>query len=621
MPFSITDYFEYVNGKKIDSTLLATIEGYIPKQPAKALGQKNVSNGLRVSGNIKINSVNVSLNFFTYEPPDVRDEMNAALIAAGLNATVVAYLTRIQNGKIYLIGFKSVAKGVTASILIEAPDSGENALTKILMPVGHFYGTNGFVKKFYFSNTSYSSQETDTPPNQQFEPLILSIPYQQKTISVFDSGGKSDIGELVLSNDQGDLDGWVEYDFKGKPVTLMFGSLNWPLVNFQTYPVYVGAVRNNQDEFNPTITEKTISFRFSDILEQLNTVHQTNIMGSGTPDEGKIKPLIYGCVKNITPRKNNESTQQRLVNDGVIEAITAIYDGGGNVTANWTINLSAATATPNGGAKPKYTLTMDVKGLKTDGVWLQKPGEIIKSIIKRSGLFSDSNLSVTDITNIDTVKPYLISLYVHESEKTITLVDRILNSIGAYRIVDFENKIRFGFFKDPRIEIPIAYLNSDNIIGDVVVTPIFLPRKTTRLKGDQNWTVINSGSILPALSDEGSGLYDPARVTWLENEWRIKTSVLTSEYSVTELEPEETVLYNLTDVQLECEFRQSFFNTPILSFSLKTGDFFQLLPGDIVNVSYDRYGMLNSINAQLSSVAPNYTEGTNEIKGFFFYDS
>lgn len=153
-------------------------------------------------------------------------------------------------------------------------------------------------------------------------------------------------------------------------------------------------------------------------------------------------PLCFGYARNIQPFLVDSGNLVYSVHDGPIEAVEAVYDQGILLApANYTVNVTTGRVTLHN--QPAGIVTVDAKGAKVDGVWLQTTEQIARALIDRAGLALPQSY-----TGLSTG---LIGLFLTESTELGGLLTRLMRGAAAYWIVD-----RTGDFRAAPTQVPGA---------------------------------------------------------------------------------------------------------------------------------------------------------------------
>lgn len=607
---SKTEYFKWLNGHRKSQVFLAVISAYFPRRNARVICRTNVAKGIVVSdGKIIINGVELTI---TLNSNDHYSTLAQLKLIDFSPANVIPFLFRRQGAKTFHIGFKSLTDDPI--IVVKSGNDETNLQARLGISSGDYYEQQAQERKIYVSDKPYSSIGTDSPPNQQFLPIIKSIPYQRRSISIFKSGSKTDVGELILKNEDGELDSWSYLYFKGRPVIICLGDPSWPLDDLMAYPVFVGAVKNEPSELNPDVGENEVSFRFGDVWQELNIPIQDEFITTGTNIDKPI-PIPLGKCLNFSPTLIDSASQKHETGSSV--APLNIYEGGNDVTYNWT--FLNGKITPNASQwKPLFTITCDVT------TTVIKPIDFIQFLVSKNPDFYSKYLGdFGDISN----KDYDLGMYIDSSTTIINVLDKVLDSVWGWRLIDNENKFKFGLFTDPRDADPLFYFDENTIEGDVEVATLGAVYKNTKLKGLKNNTILKLEQMPEVLKREqqaGESTNDynarMARVDFIQRDFKTVKSdaLLDSDYPVQEGGEVETMIQNENDLQLEADYRQVLSATPISKISFIGKAFFEILPGDVISVQYKRHGMLSGINVFVTETERRDTVRKINIGGIFY---
>lgn len=582
------EYFKWLNGHRKNQVFLAIITAYYPKKLASFTCRANVSKGINLAGGkVLINGVEVSITINSNNHHSTLAQLREFDFSI---ANVKPYLFRRRGAKTFHIGFKSLIIGDPITVAKSENDQA-NITSRLGISVGTYHEQSAGEQKIYVSSQPYSSTANDSPTNQQFLPIIKDIPYQRRSISIFNSGSKNDIGELILNN-AGELDYWSYLYFKGKQIVICLGDPSWPLSDMMAYPIFVGAVKNEPNELNPEVGENEVSFRFGDIWQELNIPIQDQFISTGVNIDKPI-PIILGKCLNLSPVLVNSATQTHTLGGNI--SPSKVYEGGNDVTYNWV--FSNGQITPNSQQwKPFYTVTCDVTN--TDKTAL----DLVQYLVSKNTDFYNKYFGdFGDIAN----KTYELGIYIDSSMTIIDVLDMVLDSVWGWRLIDNENKFQFGLFVDPRLATPSFFFDESTIVGAVEVAVLGTVFRNTKLKGLKNNTVLKLDGIPEVLKrvqqqGESTASYNARmdRVDFVQTDFKTVRSdaILDSDYPVPEGEPIETLIQSESDLLVEANYRQVLSSTPISKIKLTGNAFFEVLPGDVINVTYPRHGMISGIN-------------------------
>lgn len=603
-------YFKWLNGHRKKQVFLAIISAYVPKYRARFVCRSSVTRGITlINGKISINGHEITINVRSNDYYSTLAQLKAIDFES---AGVEPFLFRRQAAKTFHIGFRSLTSN--AIVIAKSENDVTNITAKLGISVRTYDATLASEQKIYVSDQPYSSGIDDSPANQQFNPIIKSIPYQRRSISVFNSGSKNDVGELILKNEDGELDNWSYLYFKGKQIIICLGDPEWSLGDMLAYPIFVGAVKNEPDELNPEVGENEVSFRFGDIWQELNIPIQEQFITSGGNVDKPI-PIILGKCQNLAPVLLNSATQTHIIGGSI--APSKVYEGGNDVSYNWT--FSNGQITPNSSQwKPFYTVTCDINNPSNT------PLDLVQYLVSKNTSFYNKYFgNFGDLAN----KNYELGIYIDSPTTIISVLDRVLDSVWGWRLIDNENKFQFGLVVDPRTAVPEFYFDESTIEGGVEVSQFGSVYKNVKLKGLKNNTVLKLNDIPEVLKraqqpGESTGDYNSrmARLDFVQMEFKTLRSNggLDSEYPVQDGEPTETLIQSEPDLQTEADYRQVLSSTPISTIKFTGKAFFEVLPGKVINVQYKRHGLLSGINVFVISTERQDMARRISIEGLFY---
>lgn len=346
------------------------------------------------------------------------------------------------------------------------------------------------VKTLRFSTQGYVTKPTDTPANTYYDGRIQQAANMQR--SCFDRAttfgrGQISYGDMVLLNQDGGLDGLLDYSFIGRPITIKLGVL---AQNAGGVPAWTTIIKGTMEQAQLSWQKVTIRVRDRQqdlaVALQQNRFGGTNSLPNGLDGVagdlgGRPKPLIFGQVFNIQPPCVNTTRLIYQLHDGsALQSIDAVYDRGvaltagaaytnqGDMEANapaagqYRVWNSAAGAYIRLGSNPTGTLTVDA----TQGAAAanRTAGQLFNAILTKGGI-SSGDISASDITTLDAAAPYPLGLYLGPDSETTGLeaLDKICGSVGAWFGVD-----ALGTFRTRRIEVPTGTSVGTITTADIV---------------------------------------------------------------------------------------------------------------------------------------------------------
>jgi len=432
--------------------------------------------------------------------------------------------------------------------------------------VGYYDGT---AKTAYFSTDDFVTGAADTPAHTAFQPRI-SMPALLR-MDIFDvgmTGGSSRVGygELVLANDDGALDVFNDYGLDGRSLVIRVAddtSAAYPSGWTVLFRGTMEQVEISAETLRCRIRDRQV---FATSAIQPNRYGGTNILPDGvdglaTDLKGKVKPLVYGAVFNVSPVCVNTSRLVYQVHDGAIKYINAVYDGGARLAqaAEYTSQSEMLATEPAAGnyrvwaaggmfrlgSSPVAQLTCDViDGL---GPHERTAGALFRRVLEDAGVNTEQ-ISAPDIAVLDAANRATLGIYVRDDVAVAQVVDDIARSVGAWWASDSDGVLRIQRLEAPSGS-PILDITTD-VLVDRTLTRVpmndgGLPAYRVTVRGVPNWTVQTSGLV---------GSVSSARRVRLEQQYQDGIATDTAVQTTYLLAPEitvETRLSCLTAVQTE----------------------------------------------------------------------
>jgi len=476
--------------------------------------------------------------------------------------------------------------------------------------VGYYDGT---AKTAYFSTGAFITGAADTPAHTAFHPRI-SMPALLR-MDIFDvgmTGGSSRVGygELVLANDDGALDVFNTYGLDGRSLVIRVADSAATAYPSGWTTLFRGTME--QIEINSDTARIRIRDRqqFATAAIQPNRYGGTNTLpdgvdGSASDLKGKVKPLVFGAVFNVSPVCVNTSKLVYQVHDGAIRYVNAVYDGGARLAqaAEYTSQSEMLATEPAAGnyrvyaaggmfrlgSSPTAQLTADViDGL---GPHERTAGALFRRVLENAGVGTEQ-ISAPDIAVLDAANRATLGLYVRDDVPVSQVVDDIARSVGAWWASDADGVLRIKRLEAPSGSPVLSLTGADIVEGSLTRIPMNdggLPAYRVTVRGVPNWTVQTSGLV---------GSVSSARRVRLEQPFQDAVATDSAVQTTYLLAPEitvETRLSCLTAVQTEADRLLALYKVKRDRFEVRIHGPAATLGlidlGAVVNVTYARFGL------------------------------
>jgi hypothetical protein len=371
----------------------------------------------------------------------------------------------------------------------------------------------GTLKTLYVSDSSFVTSPTDTPANIAFDTRVIdpgSIGLHAFSDGRTGGATKLETGEISLANVDGVLDGWLNYSFEGRPVTIRSGDGGAYPASFST--LFVGTVGG----IDVSPTQLVIRLRDKQYLFGLPArtllYGGTNVLPNGVDGlaadlKGKARPSAFGKVLNVSPPQVN--TSRLIFEVGPCNSVDAVYSNGAALTvgAVYTSQFDMETNSPAAGQFRPWPaggyfrigsfsaeqITADV----TEGATAadSTAAQILKRLAGAAGV-AGTGVSAADVVALDALNPAIVGIWIDDDSSTFTsAMDEIAGSVGAWYGFDQAGVLRMGRLSEPTGS-PVLTIRD----FDMMATPERHPPRdsagpawSVAVKHTKCWTVQTSG--------------------------------------------------------------------------------------------------------------------------------
>lgn len=437
---------------------------------------------------------------------------------------------------------------------------------------------------------------------------------QRSMFSPNSTSGRSQIGfgNLVLANNDGGLDGLLNYSFAGRSITIRLGEV---LPNGDGTPAWTTVLKGTmeQAEFSWQRVVVRVRDRQQDLAKPLQQTRfaGTNALPAGlegvaTDIKGKPKPIVFGQVFNAQLPQVNSTRLIFQAHDGLLQSVDAVYDRGVTLTAGaaYASQVDMETNAPAAGqyrvwntsagcyirlgSNPSGVVTADL----TQGAAASNrtAAQLFSAILARAGVV---DVNAADITALDAAVSYPLGLFCSTYNDTSALqaCDIVMQSVGAWFGSDSTGVMRCG-----RLELPtgasVGTINATDVISVERVSSkdpgVGIPAWKVKLGYQRIWEVQN---------DLASGV-TADRKEYLANEYRRTEASDSAVLTVNATSPEIeflTTLVSATDAAAEASRRLTIYKTrrDMLEVRVRVDAALAaaLDIGKIVTLQLNRYGL------------------------------
>lgn len=472
----------------------------------------------------------------------------------------------------------------------------------------------------YFSSKEYTTEPWETPANKSYDPVLSDERLTLFSRSMFSPSAS--FGEMVLDNIDGHLDGYFNYAFNGRAITVKIGGNDFRYADYGT--VLSGVI--DQAVFEYDVVRFVIRGNLYKLQVPMNTTKYAGTNSGSTGNEGLAndiaglpKVLCYGECKNLPITAVNTSAYRyQFHSAGAASAIDAVYDKGAllTITTDYTNDLTNGiidlVATPDG------QVTADVKGDATGAGYVSSCADIVSRIITTRTVYTTSNLDTASLTVLNTANSAAIGIFIPPQETTVLeIVTQLLESIGAYIFEKRDGLLKVFRFNGVEGS-SVASFGVDDIIENTFKTvqseyekPIYQV-KTGYAK---NWQMQNKSDLAAGVTDARAALLEreyryaaPAgaldatiKDVWLDADILVKDTLIVSESNAN---TEAVRLFELRSV-------------PHREFELEViTNAFAIDIGDVITITHPRFGFSAGQNVIITEMKEDIRNNTAVLKVF-----
>jgi len=354
----------------------------------------------------------------------------------------------------------------------------------IVVEIAPAINADGVLQTFYLSTDGFQTGPTDTPANTAFLP-VLKQP-ASIGVSAFSEGqttGSSQLqaGDTKFVNIDGEFDDWKTYGFDGRSVVIRSGQVGAP------YPsgfslIFTGVAAS------ATVGLREVVIKLKDKAHALDRpVLTTQYAGTnagpvgleGLPEDikGRVKPRVYGKVREIAPPLVNASELVYQVNDGPVDDIPGVYDRGAAKAqgADYATSALLMASTPAGATyhtclAEGLFMVDSHDGLVTADVTESAAaadmtvGVILNRLALASGLTA-AEINADDVAQLNFLAPYVVGDYIDDDRSFRDEMDRIAASVGAWWAFDASGVLRMGQLAAPSAIVDYSFIEADVLAG------------------------------------------------------------------------------------------------------------------------------------------------------------
>lgn len=470
---------------------------------------------------------------------------------------------------------------------------------------------SGVDTPFYISNRTYNTNNTDTPANTSYLPILKnSLSYSESL--PLDGQANISYGDISIDNTNGKYDIWMEYIWTNKPISIFIGDPKFPRDDFTK--IYSGVI--SDISFSD---RNTINISIRSLAQKLNAPLKMVKVGGSGPSKDLLRPLVFGEVHNITPLQIDSALLQYMVHDGPIERIIEVRDNGVPLLPTTGYIVDATTGTFRLLRSPIGTITCSVQGEQNTinsitgavvlGNWSYTVAKIIHLIVAK---YSDNTVLPSEVdlqgfSDFDITHQQPVGIYITQESNIISVCQELAASVGAQF-----TSTRSGLITLLKLTSPVTDAGSRNITDDDIVRGTLsvsqkVPVKATiKLGYVKNWTV--QTQLLTGIPEEHKTMYSKEYYYISADDAGVRAAYKLA----TEPDPVNTLLITNSSsyVLNEATRRLDLWKTPRYTFRLECiPKFLNIKLGEMVKLTHYRFGLTGTKSAQVISLQTDWYTG------------
>lgn len=347
----------------------------------------------------------------------------------------------------------------------------------------------------YLSSRNYITASADTPASTAYQACISGGVSTSESLNL-DGTPSMSWGDIEVNNADGSRDGWLDYVWSNRAVSVYVGDPTWPRADFRL--VFSGVI----DDIGSR-TRTTLNLRLRDKLERLNNPVSETVLGGSTANKDRLIPIVLGEVHNIEPLLINPSSLIYQYSTGASERLIEVRDNGAPITS-YTSNLTLGQFTLT--AAPVGQITCDVQGIKPAGTYSNNISTLVQYIVQNYGpssaRFSGGDLDSANLSAFASANTQAVGLYLSDRANVLAVCQQLAASIGAQVVMTSTGLLRLIRIALPATGTVTAVTAADMEAGSISISSRPAVKATAKLGYAQNNTVQASGmaSGLPASS-------------------------------------------------------------------------------------------------------------------------
>lgn len=410
-------------------------------------------------------------------------------------------------------------------------------------------------------------------------------------------------GDIEVDNADGVRDAWLDYVWSNRAAAVYVGDPTWPRSDFRL--VFSGVV----DDI-AVRSAAVLALRLRDKLERLNVPVSETTLGGSTSNKDRVLPILLGDAFNVEPLLTNPATQTFMVNNGAMQDLHEVRDGGTRITS-FTPNLAAGTFALT--AAQISTITVTARGAKPSGTYANTVAALVQYLALNFGPAAtrlvSGDLDATQLAAFASACPQAVGLFLGERANVLAVCQQLAASVGAQVVMTSTGLLRLVRIALPAAGTPVAVTGADMVPGSLGISQRPAVRASCKLGYARNFTPQQSGLL--------SGL-PGSSVAVLGTEWQSVTSTDATTATNYKLDAapvlQETCLVSQSEATTEANRRRDLWKTQRAVYRATFLPHMLLTElGDAVTLTHGRLGLAGGKTGMVVSVERDWLAGRATI--------
>ena len=470
-------------------------------------------------------------------------------------------------------------------------------------------GTSGLVT-LYASDIGFSTTPSESPANTYWKRRIDAPLRQTQSLwSGGDIGGYSeaDFGRATLANDDGQLDGWADYDWGGRLIQIWRTDVAKPVLSD-----FAMTFNGVAEEF---VSGDIAAIELRDMRVLLDVPFgRGQFSGAGGVNgtsqlTGRGRPFSGGECYQFEPVLIDGTNWVYMVDPEGFDSILNAYDSAdehttaGSDYADYAALIAAdlssvdyATCKAEGlyrnSGEPAGRITLNVRGVAPSSTWIYTYADLVEHVVTTMTTLTSGDLDSAAFSAFNSAQPAKLQYWWDGagSKTVLEFLSEVSDTTGAYFGFNDERKFTIGRYEGPAVSADHFF--SARQIYDLRPRQVDRRLKSLNLGYRRYWSPLGDNDFaasVPAAVREG--FKAPYRWTGAATDTDAETESLLARE-----EEDETLFVDASDAEDERDRRLDLYGPMQKGFDVEVPLTAGLVVGQTVELTFPRHGLSSGEN-------------------------